>query len=91
MDSEGGNAMVGLSCGTCRYGTEEPRGSVFARDRGHGWGTCRKQAPAVVVIQSPERTAFSQTAFPRVRDDDWCGDYEAVVSRSGGYAGLDQP
>ena len=91
MDSEGRNAMVGLSCGTCRYGTEEPRGSVFARDRGQGWGTCRKQAPAVVVIQSPERTAFSQTAFPRVRDDDWCGDYEAVVSRSGGYAGLDHP
>ena len=83
--------MVGLSCGTCRYGTEEPRGSVFARDRGQGWGTCRKRAPAVVVIQSPERTAFSQTAFPRVGDDDWCGDYAAVVSRAGGYVGLDHP
>lgn len=83
--------MIELSCGSCRYGTEEPRGSVFARDRGQGWGTCRKRAPAVVVIQSPERTAFSQAAFPRVRDDDWCGDYEAIVSRSGGYAGLDHP
>ena len=81
--------MVGLSCGTCRYGTEEPRGLVFARDRGQGWWTCRKQATTVVVIQSPERTAFSQTAFPRVRDDDWCGDYAAVVSRAGGYVGLD--
>ena len=85
------SAMVGLSCGTCRYGREEARGSVFARDRGQGWGTCRRQAPAVVVIQSPERTAFSQTAFPRVRDDDWCGEYEAIVSRSGGDAGPDQP
>ena len=83
--------MVGTCCGACRYGAEEPRGSVFARDRGQGWGTCRKQAPTVVVIQSPERTAFSQTAFPRVRDDDWCGDYEAVVSRCGVYAGLYHP
>jgi len=91
MERDGGSAMVSLSCGTCRYGAEEPRGSVFARDRGQGWGTCRKLAPTVVVIQSPERTAFSQTAFPRVRDDDWCGDYEAVVSRSGGYVGLDHP
>lgn len=83
--------MVGMCCGACRYGTEEPHGSVFACDRGQGWGTCHKQAPTVVVIQSPERTAFSQTAFPRVRDDDWCGAYEAVVSRAGGYVGLDQP
>ena len=83
--------MEAMCCTSCRYGMEEPRGSVFARDRGHGWGTCRRQAPAVVVIQSPERTAFSQTAFPRMREDDWCGDYEAVSSRAGGYAGLDNP
>jgi hypothetical protein len=91
MGGEGRSTMEGMFCTTCRYGTEEPHGSVFARDRGQGWGTCRKQAPAVVVIQSPERTAFSQTAFPRMRDDDWCGDYAAVSSRSGGYAGLDHP
>jgi hypothetical protein len=83
--------MDGLCCSTCRYGTEEPRGSVFARDRGQGWGTCRKHSPTVVVIQSPERTAFSQTAFPRVLDEDWCGDYLAISSRHGGYAGLDHP
>ena len=83
--------MAGTSCPNCRFGAEEPRGSVFARDCGQGWGTCRMQAPAVVMIQSPERTAFSQTAVPRVRDDDWCGDYEAVVTRGGGYAGLDHP
>ena len=83
--------MEGQFCSTCRFGIVEPRGSVFARDRGQGWGTCRKHAPAVVVIPSPERAAFSQTAFPRVLEDDWCGDYEAVTARSGIYAGLDQP
>jgi hypothetical protein len=24
-------------------------------------------------------------------NDDWCGDYLAITSRSGGYAGLDHP
>jgi hypothetical protein len=83
--------MDGLSCSNCRFGMEEARGSVFARDRGQGWGTCRKNAPTVVVIQSPERAAFSQAAFPRVLADDWCGDYLAVSRRIGGYAGLDHP
>jgi len=81
--------MDGQVCSNCRYGREEPRGTVFARDRGPGWGTCRKNAPSVVVIQSPARTAFSQTAFPRVAEGDWCGQYEIMDDRTGGYRGLE--
>ena len=80
--------MDGQVCSNCRYGREEPRGTVFARDRGPGWGTCRKNAPSVVVIQSPARTAFSQTAFPRVAEGDWCGQYEIMDDRTGGSRGL---
>jgi hypothetical protein len=81
--------MEGPGCSTCRYGREEPRGTVFARDRGAGWGTCRRSNPHVIAIQSPERTAFAQTAFPRVLEDDWCGQYESAGDRSRGYLGLD--
>jgi len=77
--------MEGQLCSNCQFAREEPRGTVFARDRGPGWGTCRRNAPTVVVIQSPERTAFSQTAFPRVAEDDWCGQYEVRSERSVGH------
>jgi len=43
----------------------------------------------VVVIQSPERTAFSQAAFPRVAEGDWCGEYAIKGERMGGYRGLE--
>ena len=76
----------------CRYGAEETRGSVFARDRGQGWGTCRKHAPAVVVIQSPSVRRFRRPRSRACVDDDWCGDLRWRSSRrSGGYAGLDHP
>jgi hypothetical protein len=74
-------------CSNCQYGREEERGSVFARDRGPGWGTCRRNAPAVVVVPSPDRTAFSQAAFPQVREDDWCGEYQGRRNRLYGYVG----
>jgi hypothetical protein len=76
-------------CDNCRFGIEEPRGSVFARDRGPGWGTCRRRAPRVVVVPSPERAAFSQTAFPRVHGNDWCGEYQSRSTRLDGYLGPD--
>ncbi len=76
-------------CCSCQFGREEPRGSVFARDRGPGWGTCRRRSPSVVVVPSPERAGFSQAAFPRVREDDWCGEYESLGTRVSGYIGLD--
>ncbi len=76
-------------CGNCQFGREEPRGSVFARDRGSGWGTCRRHAPSVVVVPSPERAAFSQAAFPRVCEDDWCGEYEGRTNRLYGYVGTE--
>jgi len=81
--------MQGQICSNCQFGLEEPRGTVFARDRGPGWGTCRRNAPTVVVIQSPERTAFSQAAFPRVAEGDWCGEYAIKGERMGGYRGLE--
>jgi len=37
--------MQGQICSNCQFGLEEPRGTVFARDRGPGWGTCRRNAP----------------------------------------------
>jgi hypothetical protein len=79
--------MEESGCGNCRFGIEEPRGSVFARDRGPGWGTCRRYAPRVVVVPSPERAAFSQTAFPRVSGNDWCGEYQGRRSRLADYLG----
>lgn len=76
-------------CSNCRYGREEARGSVFASDRGAGWGSCRRNAPLVVAVPSPERTAFLQGAFPRVQADDWCGEYQGRNARISNYIGLD--
>ena len=81
--------MEEAGCGNCRFGREEPRGSVFARDRGAGWGTCRRNAPTVAVVPSPERPGFLQAAFPRVQSDDWCGEYQGQDTRITGYIGLD--
>ncbi|MEZ5125380.1 MAG: hypothetical protein R2826_03910 [Thermoleophilia bacterium] len=76
-------------CYNCQYGREETRGAVFARDRSDGWGTCRRRAPVVAVVSAPERAAFLQGAFPRVRMDDWCGEYQGRALRTEGYAGFD--
>lgn len=81
--------MEEAGCGNCRYGREEPRGSVFARDRGAGWGSCRRHPPIVAVVPSPERPGFLQAAYPRVQADDWCGHYQGQDIRISGYIGLD--
>jgi hypothetical protein len=76
-------------CGTCRFGFEEPRGAVFARDRGAGWGVCRRHAPSVIVVPSLEHEALSQAAFPRVSENDWCGEYQSRKTRLAGFLGPD--
>jgi len=76
-------------CDTCRYGFEEPCGAVLARDRGAGWGVCRRHAPYVIVVPSPEHEAFSQAAFPRVSENDWCGEYQSRKTRLAGFLGPD--
>ena len=60
-------------CVGCRFYDRDERASA---DGGNlRWGSCRRSVPT--LHPAPARALSSQGVWPRVRDDDWCGAWEA--------------
>ena len=56
------------------------RKSARAADgRGLQWGLCRRQAPQLNPVNAKSHTI--EGIWPTVRDDDWCGRWEAQKRR----------
>jgi hypothetical protein len=69
--NEGETTMT--RCVGCRFYDRDERASA---DGGNlRWGSCRRSVPT--LHPAPGRTVSSQGVWPRVRDDDWCGAWEA--------------
>ena len=66
-----------MRCVGCRFYDRNDRASADGGDL--RWGSCRRSVP---TLRPAEGRAFSaQGVWPRVRDDDWCGAWEARDAR----------
>ncbi|HET7260468.1 MAG TPA: hypothetical protein VFK60_01400 [Casimicrobiaceae bacterium] len=62
-----------MRCVGCRFYDRNERLSADGGDL--RWGRCRRSVPALHPVDG--RTFSAEGVWPRVRDDDWCGAWEA--------------
>ena len=62
-------------CVTCQYFDRQARGA----DRGANTGQCRRSGPALSPLN--QKAYMIEGVWPTVRDDDWCGEWKALVRR----------
>lgn len=62
-------------CTTCQFYDRQRRGSESAANAGQ----CRRQAPALSPLN--QKSYMIEGVWPTVRDDDWCGEWKALVRR----------
>jgi hypothetical protein len=63
------------------------RKSARASDaRGLQWGLCRREPPQLNPVNAKMHTI--EGVWPTVRDDDWCGQWQAQRRRNGEAAGV---
>ena len=48
--------------------------------RGVQWGQCRRSAPMLHPIN--QKSYMIEGVWPHVRDDDWCGEWKAMLRRT---------
>jgi hypothetical protein len=63
------------SCVTCQYYDRQRRGAEASANAGQ----CRRQAPALSPLN--QKSYMIEGVWPTVRDDDWCGEWKALVRR----------
>lgn len=64
-------------CVSCQYYDRQSGQSLEAR-ASHA-GLCRRSAPA--LNPANQKTYMVEGVWPTVRDDDWCGEWKALVRR----------
>ena len=62
-------------CTTCQFYDRQRRGSESTANAGQ----CRRQAPALSPLN--QKSYMIEGVWPTVRDDDWCGEWKALVRR----------
>jgi hypothetical protein len=62
-------------CTTCQYYDRQRRGEGATTT-----GQCRRQAPALSPLN--QKSYMIEGVWPTVRDDDWCGEWKALVRRA---------
>ena len=62
-------------CVTCQYYDRQRRGADAAPNAGQ----CRREAPSLSPLN--QKTYMIEGVWPTVRDDDWCGEWKALVRR----------
>lgn len=63
-------------CTSCQYYDRHQRN---ADAKSPNAGQCRRSAPALSPIN--QKTYMIEGVWPTVRDDDWCGEWKALVRR----------
>ncbi|MEP7205450.1 MAG: hypothetical protein ABI920_00815 [Casimicrobiaceae bacterium] len=67
-------------CMTCQF---YDRKSARATDtRGLQWGLCRRDAPHLNTVNAKAHAI--EGIWPTVRDDDWCGQWQAIRRAAAG-------
>jgi hypothetical protein len=62
-------------CTMCQYYDRQRRGAESSANAGQ----CRRQAPALSPLN--QKSYMIEGVWPTVRDDDWCGEWKALVRR----------
>lgn len=62
-------------CVTCQYFDRQARGA----DRSANTGQCRRSGPSLSPLN--QKSYMIEGVWPTVRDDDWCGEWKALVRR----------
>ena len=62
-------------CVTCQFYDRQNRGG----EKSANAGQCRREAPSLSPIN--QKSYMIEGVWPTVRDDDWCGEWKALVRR----------
>jgi hypothetical protein len=62
-------------CVTCQYYDRQRRGVETSPNAGQ----CRRQAPMLSPLN--QKSYMIEGVWPTVRDDDWCGEWKALVRK----------
>ena len=62
-------------CVTCQFYDRQTRGAEKAANAGQ----CRRCAPALSPLN--QKSYMIEGVWPTVRDDDWCGEWKALVRK----------
>jgi len=66
-------------CVACQF---YDRNEAHPTDKGLRWGKCRRTGPIVHPVSAVSNKAYMvEGIWPHVRDDDWCGEWEAKRGR----------
>jgi hypothetical protein len=70
---------MSAGCGNCRFWSPEPLQPKT--------GGCRKNPPAVMLVQTPAGPSIN-SAFPPVGRDQWCGEFVATKATCDDASGV---
>jgi len=62
-------------CVTCQFYDRQRRGAEASPNAGQ----CRREAPSLSPLN--QKSYMIEGVWPTVRDDDWCGEWKALVRR----------
>jgi len=62
-------------CVTCQFYDRQRRGAETSANAGQ----CRREAPSLSPLN--QKSYMIEGVWPTVRDDDWCGEWKALVRR----------